>query len=133
MNNIYCIFLATVAVVGIFSESLVAIKIDCTVNLINEEMISSAVSEKSKLDAYSNDDISLLALDHDYLKSIVDTTIIKNLSFLDYDIGYYYYDSKTLNSCRIGQFECNSVQMKMDFKYHDKTYERIVRYEPIKA
>lgn len=133
MNNIYCIFLASVAVLGVFSEGLVAFKIDATVSLINEEMIASSVSEKSKLEAYNSDDISLLAIDHDYLSSIVDDTIVSNLSFLDYDIGYYYYDSVTLNACKIGISSCNSVQMKMDFTYHGKTYERVVRYEPIKA
>jgi len=132
MNNIYCVFLASVAVIGVLSESTSAFKIDSTVSLINEHMISMAVSEKSKIEAYKKNDISLLALDHDYLSSIIDKTIVKNLANIDYNIYYYYYDSVSLNSCSIGQFECNSVQIKMDFHHHGKTYERIVRYEPVK-
>lgn len=130
MHNYFYIMLACVMILNINVNTVISYKIDSVLNLINEEMISTTISEKSKLDAYNYNDISYLAINHDELMRIVEQTIDSNLSKIDHEVYYYFYDSVSKNSCSIGQYYCNSVQMKFLFNYENKTYEEILRYEP---
>ena len=133
MANVYYYFLALVCVLPTFCNVLVSFKIDSTVNLINNEMVSVCVTEKGKLEASQFDDISYLSLDHKKLMSVVNDSLNSNLSFCDVSSYYYFYDSVTYLSCKIGEYYCNSVQIKINIKYNSKTYERILRYEPVET
>ena len=133
MANVYYYFLALVCVLQTFCYVLVSFKIDSTVNLINNEMVSVCVTEKGKLEASQFDDISYLSLDHKKLMSVVNDSLNSNLSFCDVSSHYYFYDSVTYLSCKIGEYYCNSVQIKINIKYNSKTYERILRYEPVET
>lgn len=131
MHNYFYIMLACVIVLNINVNTVVSYKIDSVLNLINEEMISTTVSEKSKLDAYNYNDLSYLAINHDDLMYIVEKTIDNNLPKIKHEIYYYFYDSISKNSCNVGQYYCNSVQMKFLFHYENKSYKEILRYEPV--
>lgn len=133
MNNVFVYFIAFVSTLQIYSNVLVSFKIDSAISLINQEIIASCVSEDSKLLAIEYDDVSLLELDHDKLMYVSKAILEDNLSFCNVDIKYYFYDSLTLTSCPIGVNYCNSVQMKILIDYKNKTYERTLRYEPIKT
>lgn len=133
MYNLYYYFLVLSVLLQIFTQSLVAIKIDQTLNLINEQLIISCVTEQSKLETYNGTFYERLELDKDLVKLLVEENLQKNLPFVDVEVKYYFYDYTTTNSCLIGQNYCNSVQMKIVFKYQNKEYERILRYEPIQT
>ena len=60
---------------------------------------------------------------------IVEKTIDSNLPKIEHEIYYYFYDSISKNSCSVGQYYCNSVQMKFLFFYENKTYN----YEPYRT
>ena len=113
------------------ADILVAQKIDNTFSLINEEMVASTITEKSKLEAYQFKDLSYLAIDHEELNNVIELTLNSNLPFLNYTISYYFYDSMTFSSCSIGTYYCNSVQLKITINYKDKMYESELRYEPV--
>lgn len=133
MANVYYYFLALVCVLQTFCNVLVSFKIDSSINLINSEMISVCVTEKGKLEASQFDDISYLSLDHKKLMDVVNESLNDNLSFCEVNSLYYFYDNVTYSSCKIGQYYCNSVQIKINIKYNNKTYERILRYEPVET
>ena len=131
MHNYFYIMLACEIVLNINVNTVVSYKIDSVLNLINEEMISTTISEKSKLDAYNYNDISYLAINHNDLMHIVEKTIDSNLPKIEHEIYYYFYDSISKNSCSVGQYYCNSVQLKVSIIYKERTYEGEFRYEPI--
>ena len=131
MHNYFYILLASIVLLQVNSNIIVANKIDGAINLINEELIVSSISEKSKLDAYNYNDLSFLAINHEYLMKLVDLTLSKNLANIDYQVYYYFYDSQSKLYCPIGYYNCNSVQMKLHFTYQHKIYEEILRYEPV--
>lgn len=133
MANIFYYFLAFVCVLQTFTNVMVSFKIDSSINLINSEMVSLCVSEKGKLEASQYDDVSYLTLDHNKLMNVVNNSLNSNLTFCDIDTKFYYYDKKTLLNCKIGEYYCNSVQIKINIKYNTKTYERILRYEPVET
>lgn len=133
MNNVFVYFIAFVSTLQIYSNVIVTYKIDSTISLINEEVVASCVSESSKLLASEYNDLSLLELDHNLLMYVVENTLNDNLSFCDIDVKYYFYDSITLVNCPIGLNYCNSVQLNISLDYKNKTYERTLRYEPIKT
>lgn len=116
----------------ICSNSIIAHKIDSTISLINSELISSTITEESKLQAYNYDDISFLAINHEELIYLVGYTLNDNLTFSTNKVQYYFYNSISLSSCEIGYYACNSVQIKILIKYHKKTYKEEIRYEPVK-
>lgn len=101
--------------------------------LINEQLISSCITEQSKLETENGLELSRLELDCELVKALVNNNIRANLSNMDSDIKYYFYDFTTKKSCSVGNNYCNSVQIKIDISYKGKTYERILRYEPIQA
>ena len=131
MNNYFLFLLAGIVSLQVYANVVVANKIDATLNFINEELVASTITEKSKMDAYENNDISLLAIDHYLLMNLVETTLNSNLNFSTNKANYYFYDSITYRTCKIGNYTCNSVQMKIQITYQNKTFEEIVRYEPI--
>lgn len=131
MHNYFYIMLACVIVLNINVNIVVSNKVDSVLNLINEEMIASTVSEKSKLDAYNYKDISYLAIDHQQLIDLVNKTINNNLPNISHKEYYYFYDSVSKFSCKIGEYNCNSVQIKFTFNYDSKTYKEVLRYEPV--
>ncbi|MCI5745355.1 MAG: hypothetical protein MR270_03640 [Erysipelotrichaceae bacterium] len=130
MNNFYIIVLSTIMTVQICTNIVVANRIDNVLNLINPELVSQSISERSKLEYLKYNDISYLAISQETLKEMVDI-IMSNLSFLNHKEYYYFYDAKSLTSCSIGNNKCNSVQIKIVLEYLNKTYEEVVRYEPI--
>jgi len=130
MSNTYFYFLALVTLLKIMTNTLVAYKIDATINLINETVVSSSITEISKIEALMYDDISYLAIDEDMFKDMVYTTMEENLSFTDYEVKYYFYDFKTKLS---NKGYNNSVQFKISITYDGKTYERVKRYEPFEV
>lgn len=131
MHNYFFIILACVITIQVHADVLITQKIDNTLSLINEELIASTITEKSKLEAYQYKDLSYLAIDHEELNNVIEYTIASNLPNLNYKISYYFYDSVTLSSCAIGYYYCNSVQLKITFSYKDKEYEGEFRYEPV--
>ena len=131
MHNYFYILLACVMSLQVYADVLVAHKIDYTLALINEEMVASTITEKSKIEAYHYNDLSYLAIDHEKLNSLVEKTLQSNLPFLKYDIAYYYYDSTNFSSCQIGNYNCNSVQFKVTLEYQNRNYESEFRYEPV--
>ena len=133
MNNIYLYFIAIVSLLQIYGNVLVSNKIDCTISMINQELIVSCVTEDSKLMALEYDDISLLEIDHGLLINVVDSILKDNLNFTNTFAKYYFYDSISLINCPIRYHYCNSVQMLILVEYGGKTYERTLRYEPIKT
>ena len=94
-------------------------------------MIASTVTEKSKLEAYQYKDLSYLSIDHEELNNVIESTLDSNLPLLNYSISYYFYDSITLSSCSVGNYYCNSVQLKVSIIYKERTYEGEFRYEPV--
>ena len=131
MHNYFYILLACVMSLQVYADVLVAHKIDYTLALINEEMVASTITEKSKIEAYHYNDLSYLAIDHEELNKVIESTLQSNLPFIETNIKYYFYDSITLASCAIGQYNCNSVQFKITLTYKNKVYESEFRYEPI--
>ena len=131
MYNLYYYFLVLSVLLQIFTQSLVAIKIDQSINLINEQLIISCVTEQSKLETYDGTFYTKLELDKDIVKLLVEDNLKNNLPFVDIDVKYFFYDSSSKSSCLVGQNYCNSVQIQIIFKYQGKEYERILRYEPI--
>lgn len=133
MHNVYYYMLAIVAILQCYVDSMVAIKINSTFSMINEELITYVVTEQSKLEANQANDISLLSINQDKLKNIIEKLLTDNIEFLSPKAMYYFYDSKTLSSCPIGYNYCNSVQIKITFDYKNKIYEKVFRYEPVEA
>ena len=133
MNNIFVYFIAFVTSLQIYSYTMVSFKFDATISLINEELISSCVSEDSKLLANEYKDVGLLEIDHYTLINVVESILTNNLSFTNVETKYYFYDSISLVNCPIGLNYCNSVQMKISIEYQNKIYERTLRYEPIQT
>ena len=131
MHNYFYVILACTILLQINANTIISHRMDNVLSLINEEMIASTVTEKSKLEAYTYQDLSFLAIDHDRLMYLVDKTIKSNLHNIEYNVEYYFYDSVTMNNCPIGKYQCNSVQMRILFNYNNKIYEEILRYEPI--
>ncbi|MDY2889560.1 MAG: hypothetical protein SOU19_08395 [Candidatus Caccosoma sp.] len=131
MHNCYFIMLISCLMIQLYSNNITSIKIDSTLSLINEEMVVQSISEKSKLYAYYYDDISKLEIDHQKLNKAIKLVLKENLSFVKYQIKYHYYDMQSKSYCSIGQ-GCNSVQIKILIMYNNKTYESVVRYEPVK-
>lgn len=131
MHNYFFIILACVVTIQVHADVLVTHRIDNTLSLINEELVASTITEKSKLEAYQYKDLSYLAIDHEELNNVIEYLIASNLPNLNYKISYYFYDSVTLSSCAIGNYYCNSVQLKITISYKDKAYEGEFRYEPI--
>lgn len=133
MHNVYYYMLAIIAILSSYLDSLVAMKIQISLNLINESMIVETIKESSKLEAESNNDLAFLAINQELLINNITYVLNNNLGFLNPEIKYYFYDSTTLSSCPIGFNYCNSVQLKITLSYKNKTYERILRYEPVEA
>ena len=131
MHNFFFIILACIITLQVHVDVLVAQKIDNTLALINEELIASTVTEKSKLEAYQYKDLSYLSIDHEELNNVIESTLDSNLPLLNYSISYYFYDSITLSSCSVGNYYCNSVQLKVSIIYKERTYEGEFRYEPV--
>ncbi len=131
MHNCFYFLLAGIISLQVCTNTLASIKIDSTISLINEELVSGTVSEKSKLEALDFNDISYLAIDHQKLKYAVTLIFHNNLSFTKWDVKYYFYDSVTKRSCAIGNYSCNSVQLLITIQYQNRKYEDILRYEPI--
>lgn len=131
MHNSFYFLLAGIISLQICTNVLASIKIDSTFGLINEELISDTITEKSKLEAIDFNDVSYLAIDHQKLKFAVEMILKNNLSFTNWNAQYYFYDSVSRKSCSIGNYYCNSVQIKLTIQYQGKTYEDILRYEPI--
>ena len=123
--------MACVVTLQVHADVLLAQKIDNTLALINEELIASSITEKSKLEAYQYKDLSYLAIDHEELNNVIEYTLNSNLPLLDYKISYYFYDSVTLSSCSVGQYYCNSVQLQISIIYKDRLYKGEYRYEPV--
>lgn len=132
MPNYFCIILSSIMLLQICSNSIIAHKIDSAISLINSELISSTITEESKLQAYNYDDISFLAIDHEKLMYLVEYTLDDNLTFSSNKVQYYFYNSMSFRSCAIGYYACNSVQMRILIKYQNKTYKEEIRYEPTK-
>lgn len=134
MHNVFVIILASIFSIQMFANNIIGSKIDTTLNLINEEMVASTITEKSKLEAYNHQSVSYLAIDQKMLMQLVNATIEKNLGFLDYQANYYFYHQITKYHCPIdsSNYTCNSVQIQIIFKYQNKTYEGKFRYEPYK-
>ena len=131
MHNLYFIMLATVISLQMFANSMVSLKIDSAMNVINGELIAMCVTQKSKIEAQDYNDITLLAIDHEKLDYVLKMLLNKNLAFAKYELNYYFYDSVTMVPCSIGNSYCNSVQIKILITYKKKKYEDIIRYEPI--
>lgn len=133
MNNVFTYMLAIVVTLQCYIDSITAIKINSSLNVINEELIIQCLSEQSKLEANNSNDLSLLSLKQDLLKEEINVLLEKNIGFLSFQVKYYFYDSKTLSSCPIGYDYCNSVQFVVSIDYKNKTYEKVYRYEPIEV
>lgn len=133
MHNSFFYVLILVCLLSIYSQSAVSIKIDQTISLINENMVQSCISHSSLLEFYEKG-IEYLELDKDILQYKVINTLEKNLSFIEKKVGFYYYDSTTLNkeSCAINNNKCNSVQIKIELFYKKEKALRELRYELVK-
>ena len=132
MNNIYMYFIAMISILQIYGNVMVTFKIDSTISLINQELIESCVTEDSKLLALEYNDLSLLEINHLMLKETIDGILNDNLDFLQFSSKYYFYDNVSMINCPIGYYYCNSVQILITILYDSKSYERTLRYEPIK-
>ena len=128
MHNNFFYILIFVSLIKIYIHSIVGIRIDQTIYLVNENMIADCVSQKSILEAYEQG-YGALELDKNKLEKMVNNTIKDNLPFCKCDIYYYYYDSVSMKACNIDQVKCNSVQIKIDIRYSEITSSRELRYE----
>lgn len=133
MNNCFYFFTCIVAILQIYANVAVSFKIDSCISFINEKLIEDCITEKSKLEALEFNDISYLVINQQLLIDNVDNILNDNLPYIDHLQQYYFYDSLSLTTCKIGENYCNSVQIKISLYFHNQQYERELRYEPIQT
>lgn len=130
MHNCFYYFLIFSIFLQVSLGVMGGYKIDSTLQLINEEWIATFLTEKSLLESYEYG-VEVLELDVEKVKIAVQSTISENLYFTNYQVGFYFYDCFSMNSCLIGSYRCNSVQILIEITYLNYLSERIVCYELI--
>lgn len=129
ISNMYYLTFSVLLLYLMFMNSIIQIKIDSTLSLINEELILDCVSYKGLIDSIEEDDESYLYINQELLKKTIEDIIYSNLKYVDYEIQYYFYD---YSNKMANENYCNSVQIKFTFNYQKKCYEKVLRFEPIK-
>ena len=130
-NLFYFVFFLSVILIK-FDSHLTKIKIQNTLNLINEELIYDCVSYKGLIDSLEEDDPKYMYINQEKLKVMINEMLSSNLGNIDYSVHYYFYDYSVLNDIYIDSQYCNSVQIKFVFNYQKSAVEKILRFEPKK-
>lgn len=128
MHNCYLFILCCLSCFQLFFNSIYSSKINTSIDLIDSYLIEESINLDSLLESSQNG-LDYIELDKERLKTYVKETLTSSFPMFKFDIYYYFYDAKSLQSCSIDNIPCNSVQIKIIINYKKLRSEKIIRYE----
>lgn len=130
MQNIYLIIFVTISSIQISMATITSDQMIQSFSLINVNLINQCISYDDILES-GEYGYKAIVLNKDLLKYMVEHTLKDNYPKINYDIQYYFYDSRTYNSCNINGSICNSVQISIRANYKNISTNKTKRFELI--